>query len=64
MADGRTSDLQMGFIENFKKDALKINVKEIVEKETSLKTDKFKSYAQMKKEGMEIKWINPIRESC
>jgi hypothetical protein len=55
LADGRTSDLQMGFIENFKKDALKINVKEIVEKETSLKTDKFKSYAQMKKEGMEIK---------
>jgi hypothetical protein len=54
LADGRTGDLQMRVIENFKKDTLEINVKEMVEKGTSLKTDQFKSYAQMKKEGMDI----------
>lgn len=54
LADGRTGDLQMRVIENFKKDTLQINVKEMVEKGTSLKTDQFKSYAQMKKEGMDI----------
>lgn len=54
LPDGRTGNVAMRVIENFKKDTLAININEIVEKEAALKTDAFKSYQSMKKDGRNI----------
>jgi transposase-like protein len=54
LSDGRTGNLQMRVIENFKKDTLEVNINEMVEASTQLKTDEFKSYVQMKNEGKDI----------
>jgi transposase-like protein len=54
LPDGRTGSLQMQVIENFKKDTLEVNINEMVAKDATLKTDKFKSYVQMKNEGKDI----------
>lgn len=56
LPDGRTGNLQMRVIENFKKDTLSVNIAEMVDENATLKTDAFKSYVQMKNEGknMEI----------
>ena len=54
LPDGRTGNLQMRVIEDFKKDTLETHIKEIIAKEAILKTDEFKSYVQMKNEGMNI----------
>jgi transposase-like protein len=56
LPDGRTGNLQMRVIEDFTKDTLAVNIDEMVMENATLKTDKFKSYVQMQKEGknMEI----------
>jgi transposase-like protein len=54
LPDGRTGNLQMRVIENFKKDTLEVNIAEMVDGTATLKTDAFKSYEQMKKEGKNI----------
>jgi len=54
LPDGRTGNLRMRVIEDFKKDTLETHIKEIIEKEATLKTDEFKSYVQMKNQGMNI----------
>lgn len=54
LPDGRTGNLQMRVIENFKKDTLEVNIAEMVDKCATLKTDKFRSYVQMKNEGKDI----------
>ncbi len=54
LPDGRTGNLQMRVIEDFKKDTLEVNLGEMVDENAILKTDEFKSYVQMKKEGKNI----------
>jgi ISXO2-like transposase domain len=54
LPDGRTGNLKMRVIENFKKDTLEVNIAEMVSVEAILKTDEFKSYVQMKNEGKNI----------
>jgi hypothetical protein len=50
LPDGRTGNIQMPVIENFKKETLSTNIKEMVASGTMPKTDEFKSYLQMKSE--------------
>ncbi len=54
LPDGRTGNLQMRLIEDFKKDTLAVNIGEIVSAAAVLKTDEFRSYVQMKNEGKHI----------
>lgn len=54
LPDGRTGNLKMRVIENFKKDTIEVNIAEMVSVEAILKTDEFKSYVQMKNEGKNI----------
>ncbi len=54
LPDGRTGNLQMRVIENFKKDTLKVHIEEMIDEKATLKTDGFKSYVQMENEGKEI----------
>lgn len=54
LPNGRTGNLRMRVIEDFKKDTLAVNIEEMVSAEAVLKTDEFKSYVQMKNEGRNI----------
>jgi transposase-like protein len=54
LPDGRTGNLRMNVIENFKKETLEVHIAEMIEQSATLKTDEFKSYVQMKNEGKKI----------
>jgi transposase-like protein/DNA-directed RNA polymerase subunit RPC12/RpoP len=50
LADGRTGNIRMGHIENFKADTLKFALKAMVENDAVIKTDMHRSYQKLRKE--------------
>ena len=56
LEDGRTGNMRMKHIENFQADTLKFALKEMVNKNVMIRTDKLQSYQKLKKE-MSIKPI-------
>jgi transposase-like protein len=56
LEDGRTGNIRMKHIENFQADTLKFALKEMVNKNVMIRTDKLQSYQKLKK-GMSIKPI-------
>jgi transposase-like protein len=56
LVDGRTGNIRMEHIENFQADTLKFALKEMVESDAVIRTDKHRSYQKLKKE-MHVKPI-------
>jgi transposase-like protein len=54
LPDGRTGNLRMGDIENFKADTLKYALKDKVNPDASIRTDDYCSYYTLQQQGMNI----------
>ena len=50
LPDGRTGNIRMGHIEDFKADTLKFSLKAMVDNGATIRTDKHRSYQKLKKE--------------
>ncbi|MCY7420452.1 MAG: IS1595 family transposase [Chitinophagaceae bacterium] len=54
LGDGKTGNIRMEVIEDFSADIIKIGIENMIAETATLKTDKFKSYLKIKKDGKDI----------